>query len=212
MQSVKITSVFLLLLVSVQPINSYVYSCNATNTCGCSRVPATISRIVGGETAGTNTWGWAVSLSINSRNLCGGAILSSEWIITAAHCVTTVTASQVTVYAGSNTKYSGQSRIGSILIVHPSYNTGTKENDIALLKLRSPLSMTDPNVAIVCMPYVTATTLAAGEWPPASLTVSHLFSFFQLRIDRLGRCCRMGNFVRRRLIADQSPASDYADD
>ena len=210
--TLRISFVIMILFFHAQPIHADVYSCNSAAACGCSRVPATITRILGGETAGTNTWGWAVSLSINGNSLCGGSILSSQWIITAAHCVSTVKASRITVYAGSNTKYSGQSRIGSTLIVHPSYDSDSKENDIALLQLTTPLNMTDPNVATLCMPYVSAATLTTGEWPPANVTVSHLFSFFQLRIDRSGRCCRMGNSVRRRFNVDRSPASHSADD
>ena len=145
-----------------------------------------MTRIVGGEAAETSTWGWAVSIYIAPGYLCGGSILSSTWIITAAHCVVTTNASQITVYAGSNARWSGQSRVGSVLVVHPSYNSATKENDIALIQVSSAFTMSDPNVKILCMPSVSSATLAAGEWPPAGLYVSdpvlHLLASLKLTL------------------------------
>ncbi|CAF2804034.1 unnamed protein product, partial [Rotaria sp. Silwood2] len=104
----SITIIFftVLLFVIIEPSYQYVYSCNSSEPCGCSSNAASVTRIVGGESAGTSTWGWAVSIFISGTSLCGGAILSSSWIITAAHCVNGIAASQVTVYAGSNTRFS----------------------------------------------------------------------------------------------------------
>ncbi|CAF1407794.1 unnamed protein product [Rotaria sordida] len=161
----------MLLFVIVQPSYQYNYSCNSSASCGCSSNSAAVTRIVGGESAGTSTWGWAVSISIRGTSLCGGAILSSSWIITAAHCVSGISASQVTVYAGSNTRYSGQSRVASSITVHPSYVNTTKVNDIALIRLSTPLTMSSSTVKIICIPYVSSATLLAGEWASADLYV-----------------------------------------
>ena len=176
------------LLTLARPTHQYVYSCNATAACGCSNRPASMTRIVGGEVAGISTWGWAVSVHIAPNYLCGGAILSSTWIITAAHCVGTTTASQITIYAGVNGRWTGQSRVVSVLVVHPQYSSVTKQNDIALLQLASPLNMLDPNVKIICMPNISSTVLNAGEWPPAGLYVSGAISHAaSLGDDR--NCC-----------------------
>ena len=131
----------MLLLDILQPSYQYTYPCNSSVACGCSSNPASVTRIVGGESAGSSTWGWAVSISISGTSLCGGAILSSLWIISAAHCLSGVSASQVTIYAGSNTRYSGQSRVASAITVHPSYVSSTKVNDIALIRLSTALTM-----------------------------------------------------------------------
>jgi trypsin len=164
----------IILLGIVRSSHQTIYSCNAAASCGCSTQPVSITRIVGGENAGTATWGWAVSISIGNTYLCGGSIISSSWVITAAHCVTGYAASQITVYAGSITRFSGtQTRVGSKLIVHASYNPNTYVNDIALLKLTTPLSMSDVHVSTICLPSVSAATLSAGEWPPVGTSVSY---------------------------------------
>jgi secreted trypsin-like serine protease len=163
----------ILLLIVVQPSYQVTYSCNSTAVCGCSTNTVSISRIVGGESAGTAAWGWAVSISIASTYLCGGSIISKDWVITAAHCASGFTASEITIYAGSNFPRSGtQSKTVSQIIVHPSYVSATYENDIALLRLSSPLTMSDPNISPICIPSVAATTLSSGEWPASGTTVS----------------------------------------
>ncbi|CAF4189186.1 unnamed protein product [Adineta steineri] len=161
------------LFITIAPSYQYTYSCNSSVTCGCSSGSQSVTRIVGGETAGANNWGWAVSIKIGTATgtaLCGGSILSSTWIITAAHCMSGVAASKVTIYAGSSARFAGQSRAASSITVHPSYNSGTKANDIALIQLGTPLTMSTA-VKPVCIPSVSSATLAAGEWPPANLYV-----------------------------------------
>jgi len=163
----------IILLTVVRSSHQTVYSCNASVSCGCSRNSAVLNRIVGGETASVAAWTWAVSLNIANTYLCGGSIISSSWVITAAHCVNGYRASSITVYAGSNLRWSGtQSRVASQVVVHPDYNTDTYVNDIALLKLATPLIMTDPYVSSICLPSVSSSILSSGEWPPAGTTVS----------------------------------------
>ncbi|UJR15740.1 hypothetical protein I4U23_002675 [Adineta vaga] len=161
----------LVLLVLVRSSHQYLYSCDTTASCGCSSNSAVVSRIVGGEAAETNTWSWVVSISINSNSLCGGTIISSLWIITAAHCVYGVSTARIVVYAGSNQRFSGQSRVASSITVHPNYNSDTQMNDIALIRLSSPLTLTNSTIKPICIPSVDSATLAAGEWPPVGLYV-----------------------------------------
>jgi secreted trypsin-like serine protease len=169
----------IILFSLIRSSHQTVYSCNASVSCGCSTNSVSITRIVGGENAGTATWDWAVSISIDGNYLCGGSIISSSWVITAAHCVVDYTASQITIYAGSNRRFSGtQTRVASKVIVHSSYNADTHENDIALLQLSTPLKMSDPNVSTICIPSVSSAILSAGEWPPVNTTVSNSFASF----------------------------------
>jgi len=209
----SLTSVFwaILLLVIARPSHQYIYSCNSSASCGCSSNPASVSRIVGGESAGTSTWAWAVSISISGTSLCGGAVLSSSWVITAAHCMAGISASQVTVYAGSNIRYSGQSRVAARVIVHPNYVSTTHVNDIALIQLSTPFTMSG-TVKSICIPSVNSSTLSNGEWPPANLNVYRILSsfFFEIndRYSSIGCSCRMGSIIGKWFPANISSTSN----
>ncbi|KAL6476709.1 hypothetical protein MHYP_G00152080 [Metynnis hypsauchen] len=126
------------------------------NVCG---VASLNTKIVGGQDASPGSWPWQVSLQTNGFHFCGGSLINSNWVLTAAHCVGSITASQVTVYLGdqslsnqgSNTNV--VSRSVSQVITHPNYSSFTHDNDIALLQLSS--SVTFPN-------YITPVCLAAA--------------------------------------------------
>jgi hypothetical protein len=168
----------IVLLSIVRSSHQTIYPCDPSASCGCSTNSAVLSRIVGGEPANSSTWGWTVSISIADTYLCGGSIISSSWVVTAAHCANGFVASQFTIYAGSNIVFDGtQIQTASQVIVHPSYNPATYENDIALLQLASPLSMSDLGVSQICLPSISSAVLAAGEWPPANTSVSNTFPY-----------------------------------
>lgn len=50
---------------------------------------AKVPRIIGGVEATLGRWPWQVSLYYSNRHTCGGSIITSQWIVTAAHCVPT---------------------------------------------------------------------------------------------------------------------------
>ncbi len=160
----------LYLLFLLLPISTLThrqkYACRSTAPCGCSIERAILLKIVGGETVRKRSWGWVVSLTqySNHTHFCGGSILSSSWILTAAHCVSNQHASDIMIHAGStNLQYSSQKRQVAKIFSHPAFDPYTYENDIALIQLSSPLDMNDPDLAKICLPPKTGKILGVIE-------------------------------------------------
>ena len=211
-QAASMRNIFALIffLISVEHSSSSTYTCNSAAACGCSTNSATLAKIVGGEAAGSQTWGWAVSLRIGN-SLCGGSVIAASWVLTAAHCVDGASASQITVYAGSNAKLAGtQVRSVSAIRAHPSYSSQTYVNDIALLQLSSPLNLVSSGVSAICLPSVTSATLSAGEWPPAGTTVRAQVRCNMNLWENLGRGCWLGSIDWRWINCEHTSTSDHA--
>lgn len=105
-------------------------------------------KIVGGREAPDNAYPWQVSLQVSwiadpgKAHFCGGSVYNNRWIITASHCVIGLSPDEVVVTAGHNRLAPGIRRTNvSRIIMHPRYRHPTKDNDIALLKLKEPLEL-----------------------------------------------------------------------
>lgn len=95
-------------------------------------------RIVGGRNTSIKVLPYQVSVRLQNRHYCGGSIISSNWVVTAAHC-TTRPSYLYTVRVGSNKTDEGGWLVRvSRIISHENYATGLK-NDIALLRLELPI-------------------------------------------------------------------------
>ncbi|EDV38405.1 uncharacterized protein Dana_GF21864 [Drosophila ananassae] len=105
-------------------------------------------RIVGGEDASKAQFPHQISLRNAGSHSCGGSIISKNFILTAAHCVTNqqedgsfvaIDADRFTIRAGSNDRFSGGVLVNVVeVIFHEGYNTNL-HNDVAVLRLESPL-------------------------------------------------------------------------
>ncbi|XP_045107537.1 serine protease nudel-like [Portunus trituberculatus] len=100
-------------------------------------------RVVGGGDASPFQWPFIVAILKNSVYSCGGTIVTSSAILTAAHCIDEGPASYYEIQAGMLRRNSWspfeQSRKVSQILPHPSY-TGLS-NDVALFLLEAPLHL-----------------------------------------------------------------------
>jgi len=110
-------------------------------------------RIIGGTQISINYAPFIVGLTIRSgfsTEMCGGSIISSRFIVTAAHCIHGKAAGQISVRIGSSRFDSGGRVVGVRSIYVDNYKPNTVENDIAILELDSQISSSnDPNARVI---------------------------------------------------------------
>merc|ERR1719158_1936634 len=107
-------------------------------------------RIVGGEAA-PSMIPWQVAMLSGSFQFCGGTVLDSCTILTAAHCGINTGHS---IRAGSLTKTSGGQVRGISQVISNTvlpYNSQTTNNDWVIAKLDSPLNL-GGDVQAACLP------------------------------------------------------------
>ncbi|XP_075046968.1 chymotrypsin-like elastase family member 2A [Mixophyes fleayi] len=127
--------------------------------CGVPTYKPAVSRVVNGEDAVPNSWPWQVSLQYTSGgywyHTCGGTIISSEWVLTAGHCISS--SYQYRIQAGRHNLYQSEPQTETVsvikLINHPRWNANqlANGNDISLIKLAEPLVFSDV-IQPACLP------------------------------------------------------------
>ncbi|XP_071961346.1 coagulation factor X-like [Antedon mediterranea] len=136
--------------------------------CGIVRSPEAIglleqednSRVVAGVVAARGSAPWMVRLYHIplGRYFCGGSIVNSKWIITAAHCITVFRATKhnTRIYVAdydSELKES-EERFYNIekIVTHADFNDATYDADIAMIKLDTSISNFTHYVRPICLP------------------------------------------------------------
>nr|XP_044998478.1 neurotrypsin isoform X2 [Jaculus jaculus] len=120
-----------------------------SSVCGLRLLHHRQKRIIGGRNSLRGGWPWQVSLRLRSsygdgRLLCGATLLSSCWVLTAAHCFKR--------YGNSTRNYAV--RIGDYhtlvpeefeeeigveqIVIHRQYRPDSSDYDIALVRLQGP--------------------------------------------------------------------------
>jgi len=133
------------------PINSASCRCGQANR---------IQKIVGGTTAEENEYPWQVGLlssSLSSRPFCGGTLISSREVLTAAHCTEGGQANYVVVGEHDVQAQDGERRVRVCEVLqHPSYNSDNVDYDFSVLRLCEELQF-QTDVLPACLPANTFT-------------------------------------------------------
>jgi len=124
--------------------------------CGTPDVQS-ITRVIGGKDATRGSWPWQILLQYQGQGMCGGALVSPEWVVTAAHCVygreEETDVHSIVVGEHDRTKREGSEATYQVdkIISHENYDQEAMNNDIAMIKLSKPVSF-NKFVSPICLP------------------------------------------------------------
>lgn len=136
--------------------------------CGAKNGSPDQQKIVGGQPAELGEWPWIAALFNGGRQFCGGSLIDSTHILSAAHCIAHMSSwdvSRLTVRLGDhNIKSNSETRHiekkVKRLVRHRGFDSRTLYNDVAILTLDSPVTFSR-NVKPICLP--TGNSQYAGQ-------------------------------------------------
>ncbi|XP_026865993.2 transmembrane protease serine 3 [Electrophorus electricus] len=138
-------------LRSVQCISGLV---TALKCIECGIRPGLRSRIVRGNMSVSGQFPWQASLQYQSQYICGGSVITKQWIVTAAHCVYGFASPSLwSVRVGiSEQPVSGAGDLAvAKVLYHAAYHPERVQYDIALVRLAQPLTFSG-QVQPICLP------------------------------------------------------------
>merc|ERR1719361_914324 len=156
-------------------------------------------RIVGGEAA-PSMIPWQVAMLSGSFQFCGGTILDSCTILTAAHCGINTGHS---IRAGSLNKQNGGQVRGISQVISNTqfpYNSSTTNNDWLIAKLDSPLTLGD-DVQAACLP--------SASYLPANSTEDRCFTSGWGTLSSGGSATDNLQYVRVPAVTNSACNSQY---
>ncbi|XP_075175967.1 uncharacterized protein LOC142246804 [Anomaloglossus baeobatrachus] len=114
-----------------------------------SNVPysGTLNRIYGGTDSKQGEWPWQVSVQNNDSHICGGSLISDQWVLSAAHCFEgNADPAFFKVMLGMYQMFTATSNeiVSTVdrIISHPEFVKIGSKGDIALMRLTSPVNFT----------------------------------------------------------------------
>ncbi|XP_063233745.1 chymotrypsin-like [Bacillus rossius redtenbacheri] len=121
-------------LADLEFVNKYV-----TPISSISSYQDASPRIVAGSPVAQGQIPWQALLVMDSAGLCSGVLVSSEWVLSAAHCLKSYTSFEIVLGGTSraSTQDNTVTEYARQVFIHANYDAKTIANDIGLLRLAS---------------------------------------------------------------------------
>ncbi|CAK6964250.1 serine protease 33 [Scomber scombrus] len=122
----------------------------------CGRPPIAENRIVGGMDATDGAWPWQVDIHNEAVHICGGSIITRNWVLSAAHCFPNPSdVGSYIIYAGRYQQngynpHESIHRVSQVVIPY-GYVEPHSGKDLVLVRLSSPVTWSD-YVSPICLP------------------------------------------------------------
>ncbi|CAG9815213.1 unnamed protein product [Phaedon cochleariae] len=119
------------------------------------------ARVIAGSVAKEGDYPWQAALKVRvkdkSAHWCGAVIISSKWVLTAAHCLQGYTKGAYVIVAGEydtdTDSGAEQRKFIDEFFVHERFRQGHKmNNDIALVKVKGGGFVLNDDVQPICLP------------------------------------------------------------
>uniref|UniRef100_A0A8B9G9W4 Peptidase S1 domain-containing protein n=2 Tax=Amazona TaxID=12929 RepID=A0A8B9G9W4_9PSIT len=167
------------------------------------------TRVVGGMDCEPHSQPWQVAILDMYKLYCGGVLVDKEWVVTAAHCTTPGITS---VHMGKHNLYTRErgevQKMVQKMVAHPNYDPTTKDNDIMMMKLLTPVTVTDrikPISVASCLPQpgTTCTTSGWGATTSPEVTYPDVLQCVNVTIFSTAECRRLypGSITENMLCA-----------
>jgi PKD repeat protein len=130
--------------------------------------PRAPARIIDGVETPIEPFPFQVALLDGDHQFCGGTLVNSLYVLTAAHCVDDRVGGEFDILIGTNDLVSGGERVGTTAVrTHPSFNSSL-DYDVALVRLERPLLrprvfLQTPDQPSLSLPGDTATVIGWGQ-------------------------------------------------
>jgi len=126
-------------------------------------------KIVGGVEAVPGEFPWQVAINIDGLYFCGGSLIDSTHVLTAAHCADGARFFTLT-FGAHNQQQNEPSQFterSTVYTIHPNWNPNTLSGDLAIITLPTPVTLTN-RIQPICLAganapnYVGETLLVSG--------------------------------------------------